>query len=256
MVNGGVDKSVNEREWTLGGGDMLVMQGRTQQEWHHRVPKEKYRNPRININFRYILPDLNETSIRGVRTFYKYMLCGDSHTGDWEMTAPSFKYKDIVKKSGPMMSFFHQQGDGEGDSGRVKVKVKEEAGGVPCEAGGGADLKVDLAARRFDGEAGVVNGQEKENSNGTDVSVWQCPSCTYDNVVRRDAEFLQCEVCAGVVENQSYSSDRRGANDRDVYTENDPNTSSVQRKTNLLSFFAKIDGRHEGGAGPVAKKKK
>jgi hypothetical protein len=77
---------------------------------HHRVPKEKGRGPRVNINFRYILPDRNETSIRGVRTFYKYMVSGDAHTEDWKITAPTCSYAQIVAQSGPMYAFARKSG--------------------------------------------------------------------------------------------------------------------------------------------------
>lgn len=110
--NGGIDRAMPQIQMSLSGGDMLVMQGKTQQSWHHRVPQEK-RGPRININFRYILPNRDETSVRGVRAFYKYMVCGDSKTEGWDMTAPSFKYADIVKQYGPMHAFVTTNGKGE-----------------------------------------------------------------------------------------------------------------------------------------------
>ena len=72
--HGGLDLSTPERELTLQGGDLLIMRGPTQRHWHHRVPQERRRNqPRININFRYILPERTETAIKGVRAFYKYV---------------------------------------------------------------------------------------------------------------------------------------------------------------------------------------
>jgi len=55
--------------WTLRSGDLFVMQGITQQHWHHRVPQEKKkRGPtfaRINLNFRYVLPEDEELARRG-----------------------------------------------------------------------------------------------------------------------------------------------------------------------------------------------
>ena len=67
------------------------MKGKTQQHWHHRVPVEKAaRGPRININFRYIIPGKDETTVRGVRAFYKYMVSGDQKSDDFsQMFAPS-----------------------------------------------------------------------------------------------------------------------------------------------------------------------
>ena len=53
--NGGVDASEPVQDYPVGHGDLLVMLGKTQDHWHHRVPKEKGRRPRLNINFRYIV---------------------------------------------------------------------------------------------------------------------------------------------------------------------------------------------------------
>jgi alkylated DNA repair dioxygenase AlkB len=108
--NGGVDKTVPQVNITVAGGDLMVMRGRTQQEWHHRVPKEPCRGPRININFRQILPDRTEVALRGVQAFYKYMVSGDSKTENWDITAPTFTYEDIVKRQGPLMAFFKKSG--------------------------------------------------------------------------------------------------------------------------------------------------
>lgn len=55
--------------WTLRSGDLFVMQGVTQNFWHHRVPQEKKKHgptfARININFRYVLPEDLELARRG-----------------------------------------------------------------------------------------------------------------------------------------------------------------------------------------------
>jgi alkylated DNA repair dioxygenase AlkB len=41
----------------LTGGSLLVMRGRTQAEWRHRVPKEPgVRGERINLTFRFVVP--------------------------------------------------------------------------------------------------------------------------------------------------------------------------------------------------------
>ena len=105
--DGGVDKRVSPISLVCNGGDLLVMKGKTQQHWHHRVPAEKSaRGPRININFRYIIPGKDETTIRGVRAFYKYMVSGDQKSADFShMFAPSFSWSDIVKSKGPMLGF-------------------------------------------------------------------------------------------------------------------------------------------------------
>jgi len=72
----GVDRETAVRSWALRDGDLLVMEGDTQAHWHHRVPKAKSRRPRININFRYIVPGTDDAE-RGQATYYKYMRDGD-----------------------------------------------------------------------------------------------------------------------------------------------------------------------------------
>jgi alkylated DNA repair dioxygenase AlkB len=103
---GGISPDVPQRSFKLSDGDMLVMKGRTQQQWHHRVPKSKCRGPRININFRYILHD-DESAKRGVAAFYKYMVTGDHPLSPCgRITAPSFTYQQIVAKKAPLISMF------------------------------------------------------------------------------------------------------------------------------------------------------
>lgn len=92
-----VDRTTPQRNFVVGDGDMLVMMGATQKHWHHRVPKEKGRMPRLNINFRMILggPDAE----RGQQTYYKYMVHGD------EESPKSLRYEEIMKMKGGMMNF-------------------------------------------------------------------------------------------------------------------------------------------------------
>ena len=72
----------------------MAMNGQTQDYWHHRVPTESARNyskrlrergstthinntgprPRLNINFRYILP--GKLSLSGTDTYYQYCRAG------------------------------------------------------------------------------------------------------------------------------------------------------------------------------------
>jgi len=72
----------------------------TQKHWHHRVPKEKGRGVRLNINFRYVLPGADAE--RGQATYYKYMVYGDVPI---DSTPPSWNYNQIVAKKGGMMNF-------------------------------------------------------------------------------------------------------------------------------------------------------
>ncbi len=69
----GIDHSTARREFSVSNGDLLVMRGDTQKHWHHCVPKARSRRPRININFRYIIPGSPDAE-RGQQTYYKYMV--------------------------------------------------------------------------------------------------------------------------------------------------------------------------------------
>jgi len=97
LAGDGIDRSTPQRDFVVGDGDMLVMLGATQKHWHHRVPKERGRRPRLNINFRYIMsgPDAE----RGQKTYYKYMVHGD------EDIPRSYSYKEIMQMRGGMMNF-------------------------------------------------------------------------------------------------------------------------------------------------------
>ena len=96
----GVDTTTPIQSFTLHDGDLLVMRGNTQKYWHHRVPKEKGRGVRLNINFRYVLP--GQDAERGQSTYYKFMVFGDVPI---DQEPPSWKYDQIVSKKGGMMNF-------------------------------------------------------------------------------------------------------------------------------------------------------
>ncbi|KAL9188809.1 hypothetical protein ACHAXT_007187 [Thalassiosira profunda] len=74
-TEGCVDTNTPIQSFELSDGDLLVMRGKTQKHWHHRVPKEKGRGVRLNINFRYVMP--GKDAERGQRTYYKYCVYGD-----------------------------------------------------------------------------------------------------------------------------------------------------------------------------------
>ena len=94
----GVDHATAPLSVALSDGDLLVMQGDTQAHWHHRVPRAKSRRPRININFRYILPGAAEQAARGQATYYKYMRDGD-------VPEHGVTYEQLVRKSGSLLGF-------------------------------------------------------------------------------------------------------------------------------------------------------
>ena len=99
----GIDHGTPVREYTLRDGDLLVMRGATQQHWHHRVPKARSRRPRINLNFRYILPDAahRAEAERGQKTYYKYMVHGDGAMGD----DGALSFDEISRRRGSILSF-------------------------------------------------------------------------------------------------------------------------------------------------------
>jgi alkylated DNA repair dioxygenase AlkB len=45
------------RWFTLKGGDLLIMGGRSQHEWEHAVPKAARGGPRISVTYRHTAPD-------------------------------------------------------------------------------------------------------------------------------------------------------------------------------------------------------
>lgn len=52
------DDKAHKIDMALGGGDVLIMRGRCQHDWQHRVPKTaKPVEPRINLTFRMIVRD-------------------------------------------------------------------------------------------------------------------------------------------------------------------------------------------------------
>ena len=95
----GIDYDTPQRDLLLGDGDLLVMHGPTQRHWHHRVPKAASRRPRININFRYILPGTPDAE-RGQKTYYKYMVHGDAPP---DVAGRGFG--EILRRAGSLLSF-------------------------------------------------------------------------------------------------------------------------------------------------------
>ncbi len=64
------------------------------------MPPEKGRKPRINLNFRYIIPGTPDAE-RGQHTYYKYMVHGDN------LRAPSVTYAQVETRS---MDLFLEEG--------------------------------------------------------------------------------------------------------------------------------------------------
>lgn len=102
-TEGCVDMNMPIESFVLDDGDLLVMRGKTQKHWHHRVPKEKGRGVRLNINFRYVMPGLDAE--RGQMTYYKYMVYGDCPI---DKQPPSWTFDEIMTKRGGMMNFIQR----------------------------------------------------------------------------------------------------------------------------------------------------
>ena len=114
----GIDHATEPLAFALADGDLIVMRGDTQAHWHHRVPKARSRRPRININFRYILPG-GEDAERGQATYYKYMRDGDA-------PQPGVSYEEILRRSGSLLGFACRAGGaavGEAVPGPVMATV-------------------------------------------------------------------------------------------------------------------------------------
>jgi len=89
---GQYEKSEDIKTWTLKDRDLFVMQGDTQEHWHHRIkPDNSIKTPRFNINFRHIIDTDSRLLQKGKNTYYRYCVAGDSE-------CPCiYKYSDIIK---------------------------------------------------------------------------------------------------------------------------------------------------------------
>ncbi|GMH77342.1 hypothetical protein TrST_g10570 [Triparma strigata] len=151
--DGGVDKNTPGLSFNCENGTLLIMEGDTQDHWHHAVPQES-RDYRFNINFRYIVPTAadNNVDTEGQKTYYKYMVYGD-HRKEWESkTLESWSFDDLMKLKGGMRNFMTKK-DPEPAGLSATQKDPEPAG---------------LSATQKDPEpAGLsVSTADKENKKG------------------------------------------------------------------------------------------
>ena len=174
-----------------------------------RVPKEKSRGPRININFRYILSSRDELALRGIRAFYKYMVSGDAKTSSWDITATPVSYDEIVKKSGPMHMFVKRAAP---SNPRIENMVHSGVEPSPPREG---NTRLEFAP-----EGAVVikrKGVVEDGNQG-----WVCSKCTYIN---ENISDNQCEVCCSV-RSQPAAADR---NNKGNTTNNSASNSSMKK---------------------------
>ena len=181
-VDDGIDRETETIKFDCKDGDMLVMSGDTQDHWHHRVPKEKGRMPRVNINFRYIVPTPNDTTdLAGQATYYKYMVYGDSKEEFLNSTLETFKYADLLKANMSILSFSEKSSETKKSSTftsttTLKRKPKEKSQissffGPPKKLAKNLPLDIDSSSL----------------SSG-----WICKACTFENFNTCE---LVCEVC-------------------------------------------------------------
>jgi len=159
----GIDRDTPVHSWALRDGDLLVMEGDTQAHWHHRVPKAKSRRPRININFRYIVPGTDDAE-RGQATYYKYMRDGDGQA------IPGVPYDAILRRSGSLLVKLAPRAAGVGAAGRTCMQARHS-------------LQI-TAAQSAEPDDVADDGAEPD-------AQWACPQCTLLN----PAPAPVCRLC-------------------------------------------------------------
>jgi alkylated DNA repair dioxygenase AlkB len=159
----GIDRDTPVHSWALRDGDLLVMEGDTQAHWHHRVPKAKSRRPRININFRYIVPGTDDAE-RGQATYYKYMRDGDGQA------IPGVPYDAILRRSGSLLVKLAPRAAGVDAAGRTCMQARHSLQITAAKSAEPADVADD--------------GAEPD-------AQWACPQCTLLN----PAPAPVCRLC-------------------------------------------------------------
>jgi hypothetical protein len=186
-----VDVDVKPVTFKCAGGDLLVMRGDTQKHWHHRVPKEKYRRPRVNINFRYILPN-REDSERGQKTYYKYMVHGD------DVDPKGIMFKDVPvhgqkRPTASLTSMWSKVTSTKSDAQTAARTPELQQQTQPVQ--GAVTVSCAIAADQQ--QAGLVvvhsvTSTHEQTCANSALNVWICGSCTYTN-----GTSVCCEICGG-----------------------------------------------------------
>ena len=178
----GIDHSMPPMSFALADGDLIVMRGDTQAHWHHRVPKAKSRRPRININFRYILPDDPEAASRGQATYYKYMRDGD-------VAEPGVPYETLVRRSGSLLGFTNRalaHGNAAVDAPAsaltaAPIAVPASTPDTTLPASRGTAMAAADAAHAAVDEEAAQGAPRALSSVDAESSQWACPQCTLLN---------------------------------------------------------------------------
>jgi hypothetical protein len=207
--NGGIDLNVKPMTFNCAGGDLLVMRGDTQKHWHHRVPKETYREPRININFRYILPNRIDSE-RGQQTYYKYMVYGD------ETDPKAFTFTDILSLHGKQYRKLKSLQSMWNKAAKNDIAVaqvdKVDSGEIESTSAVSMNFTSFVVAEKMDshgdrhstqrqkrdGMKGQQHNGQQHNGhydvqhNGRDEKPWTCDNCTFVNA---SSCCFTCAVC-------------------------------------------------------------
>jgi alkylated DNA repair dioxygenase AlkB len=178
----GVDRDTPKRSWKLTDGDLFVMRGKTQQFWHHRVPKEKGRRPRININFRMILPG-RESAERGQKSYYKYMVHGDNPK------PPSWTFDQLLRKSNSLLRMFSGGSAASASQTTRKSNKRPAASDISPAA-------PTPAAPTFASASACLSSTS-----------WDCPRCTLINA----PASTRCEACGHQITGSADAADAAGS---------------------------------------------
>ena len=206
----GIDRDTPVQSWALRDGDLLVMEGDTQAHWHHRVPKAKSRRPRININFRYIVPGTDDAE-RGQATYYKYMRDGDG------AAIPGVPYDAILRRSGSLLGKLAPRAAG------VDAAVAgETAAGRTCMQ---ARHSLQITAAR---STEPVDDADDGADDGADPDAqWACPQCTLLN----PAPAPVCRLCDFKVHDDNGPTLKRLASERESEARREEHGEHVAKRS-------------------------
>ena len=236
----GIDRNTPIKSWKLNDGDLFAMHGDTQDHWHHRVPKEKGRRPRININFRRILPNQNTTE-GGQKKYYKYMVHGDSKQ------PPHWKYKQLLRKHNSLFSMLSSgssksssssssisSSSSSGNSGKSSRSGSSSSGNSSSNntAPSSSSLKWECPQCTFlnsDSKSKCEICQHQQKilmlpSSSSSTSKWECPQCTFLN----SGSKSKCEICQ-----HQHRQTKRNSNN------NKKQNVKKKKKTSIVSLFSK-----------------
>jgi hypothetical protein len=197
-TDNGVDRSIPIKSWKLGDGDLFAMRGETQEHWHHRVPKEKGRRPRININFRMILPNQRETE-GGQKSYYKYMVHGDNKR------PPQWTYHQLLRKHNSLLGMFSKSSNDDTKSSSSSSSISSSSSSSRSTTSSDSDstgnsttTTISSSSNNSDSSDNTTTTTNNNNTNSSDTNSsttanteWSCPKCTFLN----QWSNAKCQIC-------------------------------------------------------------